>query len=65
MSQQTPEVFCANCGVEITWAPVTVGDRHYCCEDCLAGKTCECGARLESDEDRRSAGGPAYPNAGY
>ncbi|MGE5224764.1 MAG: hypothetical protein ACM3PY_20200 [Omnitrophica WOR_2 bacterium] len=46
-------VFCDNCGVEITWSPVVEGNRHYCCQDCKDGLTCDCGQRMELDDDRR------------
>ena len=35
-------IFCDGCGVEITWAPFSVGKRHYCCQDCLYGLCCDC-----------------------
>lgn len=47
------DIFCDNCGVEITWSPIVDGKRHYCCNDCQQGLVCECGSRLELDDDRR------------
>jgi hypothetical protein len=51
---------CDGCGVEITWSPVVVpalqgvkGARpaYYCCRDCQAGTRCDCGWRMEMDEE--------------
>lgn len=52
-------VFCDNCGVEITWSPIIEGKRHYCCQDCKDGLACECGKRMELDDDRRET--PTLP----
>lgn len=35
-------VICDGCGVEITWAPVAVNGRQYCCHDCAEGRQCQC-----------------------
>lgn len=43
--------FCDGCGVEILLSPVVIEDRHYCCRDCADGLECECGERLEIEED--------------
>lgn len=59
MSRTDSMVWCDGCGVEITWAAlVQVGKHHhhvlhYCCQDCLEGRECECGKRLEDEEDMR------------
>jgi hypothetical protein len=52
-------LWCHNCGVEITWAPVRAWGRYYCCRPCLMGDGCECPPVLETDdeplvEDRRA-----------
>jgi hypothetical protein len=59
------EIRCQGCGVEITWAPVVKSftgkvhgehlDKHqyYCCQDCPEGLGCDCGARMEMDDERR------------
>ncbi len=44
-------VFCDGCGVEITLSPVVKDHGEYCCEDCAQGYECECGKRMELDED--------------
>ncbi len=63
MSMIENVAICDGCGVEIQIAPVVVGERLYCCQDCLEGRGCDCGARLELDDERRSDGtqtsGPA------
>jgi len=56
-------VWCDNCGVEITWAAIVQVGRdhhrllHYCCQDCLEGRGCDCGRRLEEEDEmqRQSA----------
>jgi hypothetical protein len=45
---------CDGCGVEIFLAPVIQGERHYCCEDCAAGRPCQCGKRQDRDDERRT-----------
>ena len=59
------EIRCQGCGTEITWAPVVEHRRkkesqapmgalhYYCCQDCLEGRGCDCGARMEMEEERR------------
>ncbi len=49
-------VFCDGCGVEITWSPVIKGHKVYCCRDCSDGLACNCGERMELEDDRRSKG---------
>jgi len=46
-------IFCNNCGVEITWAPIVFKGCHFCCQDCLNHLQCECGDRMELEEERR------------
>ena len=48
-------IFCNNCGVEITWAPIVVKGCHFCCHDCLNHLQCECGDRMEFEEERRQS----------
>jgi hypothetical protein len=57
MTRAEGTVWCNNCGVEITWAPLVMGGGDYCCEDCYHGRACQCGERLEEDDDRRAGGG--------
>jgi hypothetical protein len=46
-------VWCDGCGAEITWNPILASKRRYCCQDCLEGRPCRCGERMELDDDRR------------
>ena len=51
MAQFSEEVWCAGCGVEITWGPVVREKRMYCCQDCADGIDedafpLQCGAHL-------------------
>jgi hypothetical protein len=48
-------IFCDGCGVEITWAPFSVGKRHYCCQDCLYGLCCDCESLEEQEEPAKQA----------
>ena len=45
-------LWCDGCGVEITWVPVEFANEQYCCQSCMEGEECNCGAKLE-DSDRR------------
>jgi hypothetical protein len=59
-------VWCDGCGVEITWGPVVVDNRVYCCHDCSQGYACTCGERMELDEEIRSSGAEsALAQTGY
>ncbi len=53
MAKIDETIFCDNCGVEITWAPVVKDGHYYCCQDCFQGLVCDCRSRLEEDDDRR------------
>jgi hypothetical protein len=61
MFTEPQAIFCQGCGVEITWAPVTVQATgglktiHYCCQDCLAGLPCYCAERMELEEERKAS----------
>jgi hypothetical protein len=69
MTKIEGDTFCDNCGVEITWSPVietgiesSTGKfykREYCCQDCFEGRPCNCGERMEMEEERRDLGGSA------
>jgi len=54
MFKQTYMVICDGCGVEITWSPVVVKDRHFCCSECQQGLPCRCGDRMEEEDEYRS-----------
>jgi hypothetical protein len=55
MAKYAETRWCDGCGVEITWTPVLLGNRIYCCVDCQKGLRCDCAARLEREDDRRPA----------
>lgn len=46
-------IFCDNCGIEISWAPIMVQKFHYCCRECFNYYPCECGDRTDMEEERR------------
>jgi hypothetical protein len=35
-------ICCDECGAEITWTPVVIDGRSYCCHDCGVGLECDC-----------------------
>jgi hypothetical protein len=51
-------VICDGCGVEITWAPVVVHQRTFCCRDCAEGRPCECDYLPDEMEDSRTQSAP-------
>ena len=36
------EFCCDECGAEVTWTPVVIDGRSYCCRDCAVGLECDC-----------------------
>ena len=36
------EICCDECGAEITWVPIVIDGRPYCCHDCGVGMECDC-----------------------
>jgi hypothetical protein len=44
-------LWCHNCGMEITWAPVRSWGRYYCCKLCLRGDICDCRPPTEEEEE--------------
>ena len=54
MDKEKEDIFCTNCGVEITWLPLILDSRAYCCQDCLDHLPCECAGVFEIEEDRSS-----------
>ncbi len=58
-------VWCDGCGVEITWGPLLVGNRTHCCQDCAQGILCDCGERMEMNDERRNVGAASTANTGY
>jgi hypothetical protein len=55
MDRMDEMIWCVGCGVELTWSPVMVGKDRYCCQDCADGLKCNCGVRMEIDEDLGSS----------
>ena len=53
MARHTDTIFCQGCGVEILWGALIAHKGYYCCQDCLDGRPCTCGERLEPGADRR------------
>ncbi|HEU5367598.1 MAG TPA: hypothetical protein VFU69_04005, partial [Ktedonobacterales bacterium] len=41
-SQQPQALRCANCDIEIAWAPTISGSLAYCCPGCAQGGPCSC-----------------------
>lgn len=56
MSRIEETIWCDGCGTEILWAPFVVGKHDYCCQDCYEGLKCDCGTRMDLEDDRRSGG---------
>ena len=48
-------IWCAGCGVEITWGAYISKGYLYCCKDCSEGRPCQCGERMELDDEHRIA----------
>lgn len=44
---------CGNCGAEIPWEPVTLGERVYCCGGCAQGGPCYCSYDLATHDSLR------------
>ncbi len=42
MARRPHKIWCDECGVEITWTPVVIDNRRYCCQDCAVGLECDC-----------------------
>ena len=42
MARRPHKIWCDECGVEITWTPVVIDHRRYCCQDCAVGLECDC-----------------------
>ena len=42
MARRFHKICCDECGVEITWTPVVIDQRRYCCHDCAIGLECDC-----------------------
>jgi hypothetical protein len=53
MVRRIEMVICDGCGTEVTWSPVVANDRQYCCIDCQEGRPCDCGARMDEEDEHR------------
>ncbi len=38
----TNDIYCANCGIRITWSAILSSDKAYCCIGCALGGPCYC-----------------------
>ena len=54
MTRIEKTVFCDHCGVEITWSPIVIGSRHYCCQDCFDNLKCDCRPAADWEDEGRS-----------
>lgn len=48
-------IWCENCGAEIICGGYIAHGHFYCCRDCYLGRPCECGQRMEIEDERRGA----------
>ena len=51
MTDVMERIWCDECAVEITWTPVVIGGRPYCCHDCAIGLECRCVVAISLRED--------------
>jgi len=58
MAGDCQELCCDECGAEITWTPVVIGGRPYCCRDCAVGLECDCASGDPRGVD--DGGGPFW-----
>jgi hypothetical protein len=64
MSRSEGVIWCDGCGVEINWAPLvkfSSGMKEksdYCCEECYSGFSCQCGERMEMEDEHRDMSEP-------
>ena len=65
MTWNDETVWCDGCGVEITWAPVAVGEHTHCCHECTQDLPCACGERMEMEDERRNVGEASPIITGY
>jgi hypothetical protein len=49
------QLTCDNCGVEITWTPLVVDNKEYCCLICYQGRHCDCREVVELEDEQREA----------
>jgi hypothetical protein len=63
--QTEDTIWCDGCGAEIAWGPVTARNRIYCCRECAQGIPCECGDRMEIDDENHNLGTKPPITSGY
>ncbi len=51
MTDVIERIWCDECAVEITWTPVVIDNRPYCCHDCAIGLECRCATARPRWED--------------
>ena len=54
-------ICCDECGAEITWTPIVIDDRPYCCHDCGLGMECDCASGDPRGMDDAPSIGDASP----
>lgn len=59
MNNDLNTIWCASCGVEITWSPLIVKGFYYCCQECFLGNKCDCSERAFICDEERSSPYPA------
>lgn len=57
-------IWCENCGVEITCGGFGAHGHIYCCRLCYQGLACDCGERMEMEEERRGGQSVEAPLSG-
>lgn len=65
MARIDTTIWCDGCGVEIVWGPLVVGRQTFCCQDCLDGRPCMCGERLDQEVDRHTRPAGHSPEVWY
>lgn len=53
MMRAEETIWCDGCGAEITWGAIVAQDRLYCCSECAQRNPCDCGFRMEIDDEER------------
>jgi hypothetical protein len=64
MTDVIERIWCDECAVEITWTPVVIDNRPYCCHDCAIGLECRCAiARPRWEDDAQPLWPPLWPGS--
>jgi hypothetical protein len=64
MARSEDTLWCDGCGTEIRWVPFVFEHHEYCCQECAAGISCDCGALEWEDEYRDEAAPLGSPYSG-